>query len=331
MKAKKKSKTKKKKKRKKKQGSTATEEAVVDVLSPQPAIQRETTATILKHQLPLAPTATEPASAQAAAPPPAAPERRRAQGKSGAASEGKSGAAAAAATEALRVAIADASLSKNELKKRIRRAEREGADPGVVEEANRAKSTRLSEAQRLKAAAAADEGDDDDAALWEAMAAESNSRQAAPPATAPSNLGTVATDAVPLASSAVVLTLLGVAAPRKQQEAERSGGEGQTKRIGRITVDLSRELYASANSTVYMGTIGSKAAVVKVTRAKGAESAGENREEEIMQDLAVSEIVAAGCGACQSRERQLWWQLVTTTTARRGVLAVHTRAYCCCL
>ena len=54
-------------------------------------------------------------------------------------------------------------------------------------------------------------------------------------------------------------------------------------------VDLSRELYTSVNSTVYMGTIGSKQAVVKVTRSKIAESVqGENREEAIMQDLSVS-------------------------------------------
>ena len=65
------------------------------------------------------------------------------------------------------------------------------------------------------------------------------------------------------------------------------------KRVGRITIDLSRELYASANSTVYMGTIGSKAAVIKVTRSKGAE--GENREEAIMQDLAVSARRDDGC------------------------------------
>ena len=40
---------------------------------------------------------------------------------------------------------------------------------------------------------------------------------------------------------------------------------GPTKRVGRITVDLARKLYASANSTVFLGTIGSKPAVVKVT------------------------------------------------------------------
>jgi hypothetical protein len=62
----------------------------------------------------------------------------------------------------------------------------------------------------------------------------------------------------------------------------------QLKRVGRISVDLSRKLYASANSTVYMGAIGSKPAVVKVTRSEGAESAGENREEAIMQDLSAS-------------------------------------------
>ena len=76
--------------------------------------------------------------------------------------------------------------------------------------------------------------------------------------------------------------------PRAAASSCSSSTADGTKRVGRITVDLTRELYASANSTVYMGTIGSKIAVVKVTRSKGAESAGENKEEAIMTDLAVS-------------------------------------------
>ena len=88
------------------------------------------------------------------------------------------------------------------------------------------------------------------------------------------------------------------------------------KRVGRITIDLTRELYASANSTVYMGTIGRKAAVIKVTRSKGAESAGENIEASIMQELAVS-AQRVGC----------WEGLCCCSRASRTRL--HTRLMLC--
>jgi len=66
----------------------------------------------------------------------------------------------AAATAALRRDIADSSLSKNELKKCIRRAEKGGADADVVVEATRIKSTKLS--QSRKAAAVVEEEDQDE-------------------------------------------------------------------------------------------------------------------------------------------------------------------------
>ena len=77
--------------------------------------------------------------------------------------------------------------------------------------------------------------------------------------------------------------------PSPSLAAAPRAAPAQTKCVGRITVDLACKLYVSAVSTVYMGMFGSKPAVVKVTRSVGAESAGENKEEAIMQELVVSD------------------------------------------
>ena len=253
---------KKHKKRKKKQrqkNKAATVRSVVQQIVPSPAQVA---------------AASQPAAAPSPLPlplPPPVRSKRRVQEDGG-------GPSADAATETLRLAMADLSLSKNELKKRIRRAEKAGADPHVVEEANRIKSTRLSEAQRLKAV-------DEDAALWAAMAAaNAGSAAAAPPPAAETTTQPV--------RETTELPVPPVPAPPLPA--------AQLKRVGRITVDLACKLYASANSTVYMGTIGNKLAVVKVTRSDGVQSAGgENREETLMQDLAVS--VAAAAVALRAR------------------------------
>ena len=180
--------------------------------------------------------------------------------------------------------MADMSLSKNELKKLIRLGKKAGADPRVVGEANRIKSARLSEAQRLKAT-------QEDAALWEAMAESSLGVGA----TAASVEGQSTSKPAPAPSHRLLTSLAGVwgvrptSKPSPSLAAAPRAAPVQTKCVGRITVDLACKLYVSAVSTVYMGMFGSKPAVVKVTRSVGAESAGENKEEAIMQELVVSD------------------------------------------